>query len=138
MRYDPDKQRMAMRLGIYLASQWRNRAHNESYDQEVSVKSLIDGAIITLPSSNPQRFREQFEQALDQLQADTVIGGWEYANDTELPIRKWLTHWLDWGVRIIPAGVVSERYAKIPARRKKAQIQAKRASAAAKGRKKKA
>ncbi len=135
MRYDPDKQRLAMRLGIYLATQWRNRASTENYDQPWEVGTLLGGAFITQPTTNLDRFRQQFEQALDRLQEDAVIGGWEYVNDSELPLRKWLPIWLGWGVHIVPAGAAIERYSKFPDRRRKAINQGKRASMAAKSRK---
>ncbi len=136
MGYDPDKQRLAMRLGIYLASQWRNRAHSENYEQPWKVETLLEGAFIALPINNFERFRQQFEQALDRLQDDAVIGGWEYVNDMDLPLRKWLPIWLDWGVRVIPIGAAIERYAKIAPRRRKAVAQTKAASKAAGTRKK--
>jgi hypothetical protein len=136
MRYDPDKQRLPMRLGIYLASLWRNRAHNASYDDAPRVATLLEGAFIALPTNNFERFRQQVEDALDRLQSDAVIGAWEYVGDGELPARKWLPVWLGWKIKIVPVGAAVERYTKIAPRRQKAIAQGKRASKAASARKK--
>jgi len=132
LRYDPDKQRLPMRLGIYLASQWRNRAKDKNYEQPFLVKTLLAGACISLPTSNFQRFREQFEQALDWLEEDAVIAPWEYhVEHVELPMRKWFPLWLEWNVRVIPNGMAIARYAKIPGRRREAVSQTKQARKAA-------
>lgn len=131
MRYDPEKQRLAMRLGIYLATQWRNRAHNQSYEQAWKVDTILSGAMITRPAHNFERFRQQFEQALDRLHEDKVIAGWHYEGDTDLPIRKWLAIWLDWKVKVVPAATAIENYAKIAPRRRAATKRSKQAAKAA-------
>jgi len=135
MKYDPDKQRIPMRLGIYLATQWRNRAKDESYEQAWRASSMLNGAFISLPTKNLDRFRQQFEQALDRLQADNVIAGWEYEGDTDLPVRKWFGLWLDWKVKIVPAGAALEPYENIAPRRRALIARGKRASKAATARK---
>ena len=135
MRYDPGKQRFAMRLGIYLATQWRIRAKTENYEQPWSVVTLLNGAFVELPTVNLDRFRQQFEQALDRLQTDNVILGWEYVKDTQLPVRKWFGHWLEWGVKITPVEAAIENYADIPQRRREAIGRGKRAAKAAASRK---
>ncbi len=135
MRYDPAKQRLAMRIGIYLATQWRIRAKTENYEQPWSVATLLNGAFVELPTANLDRFRQQFEQALDRLQSDNVISGWEYVKDTQLPVRKWFGHWLEWGVKITPVEAAIENYADIPQRRREAIGRGKRAAKAAASRK---
>lgn len=136
MRYDPSKQRLAMRIGIYLATQWRIRAKTENYEQPWSVATLLSGSVVSLPTTNFDRFRQQVEQALDRLQADKVIAGWEYVKDTELPMRKWFGRWLEWGVKITPIEAAIENYAAIATRRREAIGRGKRAANAAAARKK--
>ncbi len=138
MQYDPDKQRLAMRLGIYLASQWRIRAATENYAQPWAVRTLLQGAFIELPTANYDRFRQQVENALDQLHTDRVITGWEYVGDTALPLRKWFDQWLDWRVCISPPLTSVERYAELGPRRRRAITRSKQAAAAARQRKGKA
>lgn len=127
MAYDPYRQRMAMRLGIYLASQWRIRASSRNYEQPWRVKTLLAGASLDLPERNLQRFRDQLENALDQLQEDGVIAAWEYERDSALPDRQWFPLWLDWTVRITPPQEIVEHYASIGSGRTKAIARAKRA-----------
>jgi len=138
MQYDPDKQRLAMRLGIYLASQWRIRAATTNYAQPWAVRTLLQGAFIELPTANYDRFRQQVENALDQLHTDRVIAGWEYVGDADLPLRKWFDLWLDWRVSITPPPISVERYAALAPRRRRAIKHSKQAAAAAQQRKGKA
>ncbi len=134
MQYDPDKQRLAMRLGIYLASQWRIRAATENYAQPWAVRTLLQGAFIELPTANYDRFRQQVENALDRLHADRVITGWEYVGDTDLSPRKWFDQWLNWRVSINPPQASIERYGEIAPRRRRAISRSKQAASAAKQR----
>lgn len=132
MQYDPYKRRLPMRLGIYLASQWRIRATTGNYEQPWRVRKLLEGAFIPLPTAHYQRLRDQFEEALDLLQQDKVIAGWEYASaDDELPLRKWFERWLEWRVRIMPPDITVDRYESIAPRRRQAIGRSKRASRAA-------
>jgi hypothetical protein len=129
---------MAMRLGIYLASQWRIRASSQNYAQPWRVSTLLNGACLDLPERNQQRFRDQFENALDQLQEDEVIAGWEYERDGELPLRHWFQLWLGWTVRVTPPQAILDHYTPIATARTRAIGQAKRAGAAASKRRNKA
>jgi hypothetical protein len=134
MTYDSYRQRMAMRLGIYLASQWRIRASFRNYAQPWRVRTMLAGACLDLPQRNLQRFRDQFENALDTLHADGVIAGWEYERDSDLPLRQWFEQWLDWTVRVDPPQDILDHYAPIAASRAKAITRAKRSGASARKR----
>lgn len=136
MQYDPYRQRLPMRLGLYLFSQWRIRASYDNYEQTWAARTLIDGAQIPLPteSKNYSRFRDQFEAALDRLQADGALVDWDYQRDSDLPARGWWDQWLGWHVRITPPAAVIEQYQAFAPRREQAITRSKRARAAARRR----
>jgi hypothetical protein len=96
MRYDAKDpaERMAMRLGLYL--------HFRS-SSITTVNELLNGANISRPSHHPERFRDDYEDAMDRLAADKIIGGWKYIAETELPRYRWLEQWLRWDVAVTQA-----------------------------------
>lgn len=99
MLYDPrdSEQRIALRLGLHL---------HFRPAQVVSVRDILHGARIDIPSHHPERFRDSFEAALDRLSKDGIIGTWAYLRDEdELPRFKWLETWLSWDIAIRPAAV---------------------------------
>jgi hypothetical protein len=94
MRYDPADvgQRMGMRLGLYL--------HFRS-SSVTSVGELLEGANIKLPAHHPERFRDDFENAMDLLKSDGIIADWAYVREVpDLPRYRWLDIWLTWDVAI--------------------------------------
>jgi len=93
LRYEPSKrvERIAMRLGLYL---------HFKPSRITSVAGLLDGAHIERPTHHFEKFRDDFEAALDRLQSDRIIGRWAYSKDTELPIRSWFERWLEWELTI--------------------------------------
>lgn len=114
VRYDPRQgvQRMAMRLGLYLAIQWRIRAYRGNYGQTWQVGTLLKGAKVEMPDRNLNRFRDKFEAALDRLCTDDVIPAWEYDRGDEAALtgRNRYDRWLRWTVRITPSPEVLEHY----------------------------
>jgi hypothetical protein len=110
MRYDPADagQRMGMRLALYL--------HFRSSSVS-SVGELIEGANIKLPAHHPERFRDDFEKAMDLLRTDDVIADWVYVRETELPRYRWLDIWLTWDVAIrqAPSVIVGRSQPQLPA-----------------------
>ena len=73
MQYHPYHDRLAMRLGIYLAFQWRIRSSHGNWDQPWKLRTLLEGAKIDVPKRNPQRFFPQVEAALAQLHRDGAL-----------------------------------------------------------------
>lgn len=109
LRLDPGNrvQRMAMRLGLYL---------HFKPSSEVTVRELLDGAYIEKPQHHMERFRDEFEGALDRLQQDQLIGPWSYVDEAELPARKWLDDWLQWrlSIRETPTRIVASNSQALP------------------------
>lgn len=116
-RYDPRQGvgRLAMRLGIYLTMQWRIRARTQNFDQPWQMSTLLEGARITLPDRNKDRFRKEVERALVKLHQDGILGRCECLDPLtgdEAP-KEWWSQWLRtrWVVQPVPD--VQERYAAI-------------------------
>ncbi len=110
MRYDPADvgQRMGMRLGLYL--------HFRS-SSVTTVGELLEGANIKLPSHHPERFRDDFENAMDLLKADGIVDDWAYVHEVrDLPRYRWIDIWLTWGVAIRqgPNVIVDRSVAQLP------------------------
>jgi hypothetical protein len=73
MQYHPYHDRLPMRIGIYLAFQWRIRAHYGNFDQPWRMATLLEGAKIVVPDRNFARFQSQVAKALEQLKRDGLL-----------------------------------------------------------------
>ncbi len=106
LQYDPYHQRWEKRLSRYFHPLWRIRQADESYSQPIRVKTLLDAIGMSVDRKNPQRTRERFEQAMDRLAEDGVLGGWTYAlqdaDETACERRGWYAQWLRWRVIALP------------------------------------
>lgn len=115
--YDPYRQTWEKRLARYLSWQWRIRAKDEAYSQPYRVETLLDHAGEELNTRAPSRTKERLEKALDRLQADGVIAGWQYDRFDdwfgELVRKGWAEVWLRATVVIEPPDVVVDEYEKI-------------------------
>jgi hypothetical protein len=131
LRYNPQQGvgKIAMRLGIHLALHWRFRAAHGNYEQPWYIRTLLEGTGIPIPAHREQRRRlmEQFDQALDKLQGDGVIAGWQYVRcaETEDPHRVF-PEWIARTVTIAPPPSVLEQYADLAQRRQRELLAAKR------------
>jgi len=133
MGYDPRQGmgRVAMRLGLYLAWQWRIRASHGNFEQPWYVRTLLEGACIPIPPKTDRKARQRliqyFEAALDHMagtqdpdqpesaERKRVITSWEYQQGEYATLRYHgaFEEWLSWTVRIVPPNEVLQRYARI-------------------------
>jgi hypothetical protein len=131
LRYKPHQgvEKIAMRLGLHLALHWRFRAAHGNYEQPWHISTLLESTGIAIPAHRESRRRlmDDFERALDQLQADAVIARWQYVRcaETENPQRVF-PEWLTRTVEIIPPPAVVEQYAQLAPRRRLELAAAKR------------
>jgi hypothetical protein len=110
MRYDPRQGvgRLKMRLGIYLAFQWRIRAAYGTWEQTLKLRTLLEGAKIDVPKKDPQRFFPQVRAALEGLRKDGALGVCECLDFPEWhppadePPKRWVPKFLDGRWRLLP------------------------------------
>ena len=87
-------ERMAMRVALYLSFVRQRR--------ERTVRALLAGAHISIPTVNPLRSREAFDDALGRLRDDGIIFGYEYVGSLPPSSGKgWNTRWLDSEISIL-------------------------------------
>ena len=87
-------ERMAMRVALYLSFVRQRR--------ERTVRALLAGAHISIPTANPLRSREAFDDALGRLRDDGIIFGYEYVGGFPPSFGKgWNTRWLDSEISIL-------------------------------------
>ena len=118
MRYHPYSDRIKMRLGIYLAFQWRIRSRVGTWDQPWKLRTLLEGAKIEVPERNPQRFFPQVLRALTGLQDDGVLAvcealdfpGWQPPADE--PPKRWVPKLLEGRWRLLPPEALRDRLPK--------------------------
>lgn len=117
LAYNPYTQTWEKRLARYLSWQWRIRAKDETYFQPYRVETLLGRAGEELNQSRPRRTQERLEKALDQLQTDGVIAGWQYDRFddwfAQITRKGWANDWLHATVMIEPPGIVVDEYEKI-------------------------
>lgn len=120
MGYDPRYDRLKMRLGIYLAFQWRIRARKSSWDQPWKLRTLLEGAKVDIPKRNPQRFFPQVIRALEGLRADGVLTVCEaldfpdWTVPADEPPKRWVPKLLDGRWRLLPVAAVRDRLPRLP------------------------
>jgi DNA-binding XRE family transcriptional regulator len=99
LQYDPMRQKVEKRLARYLSWQWRIGAKRAEFVRRYKVQTLLQE--VDLDPSGPQppsRLRSRLEKALDQLQGDRVIAGWQYGEgwrEDSLPRQGWLDVWCE-------------------------------------------
>jgi hypothetical protein len=125
IQLDTYHQDMAKRLGVYLTWIFRVRAFRGNYAQPFTTRRLIRATNVatgaTQHRQKQSQFRDRFENALDTLQENGIIGGWQYLKDPEAELaslagqrlrRGWFQLWLDLPLRIEPPQQVLRLYAR--------------------------
>jgi hypothetical protein len=115
LEYDPQKYKFEKRLARYFAWQWRNRQSNTSFMQPFTVLSLLEACKENIDYSRPARVRERIEKALEKLNNDNVILGWQYESIDEdcLTKRGWVNEWINLKILVEPPQIVMDQYQKI-------------------------
>ncbi len=111
LEYNPYRERPQKRLAKYFAFHYRWNAATPTLRR--TVADLLETAGIEPEPANPQRTKSRLHKALDRLQADGVVGRWNAViDDTKLPAKGWLPHWLQTIVEIERPGVLDTHYAR--------------------------
>ena len=134
LRYDPARpgtRRVALRIGLYLAMQWRIQRAYRNIGQPVFVRTLLEGAHIHLPAPEQReqrkRLRRVVEGALDTMaglrpagpEASThspvpppVIAGWRYISGGAAPGPSAFEAWLEAMIKVVPPAEILGYYAR--------------------------
>lgn len=104
LRYDPYRQDWEKRLARLFSWSWRRAAIDGNGRLRYTVQRLLDAAGKEMYARKPSRTRERLETALDTLQQDRVISGWQYEgwNEATASRHGWAAVWLACAVLIIP------------------------------------
>jgi DNA-binding XRE family transcriptional regulator len=113
--YHPINQQWEKRLTRYLSWQWRNRQRMGDYLVPFKIETLLNAANKKVSKHNPVQTKERLEKALDTLQDDHVITGWQYesVNEDMVGSKGWWNEWLNWKVIIEPPQDIMDHYGKI-------------------------
>ena len=115
LAYHPTKETYEKRLAKALSFYWRVNIDKRTV-AEYLILDIVTKYLTEPPDQIDRRKAERVEQALDQLQADGIIGGWCYADGT--PLRKtegalphrWRESWLERTVHIEAPRELAELY----------------------------
>src|SRR5208337_3023740 len=115
LHYDPYRQKWEKRLTRYLSYQWRVRQSHGDYPGPFSIQTLLNAIGMKVDKSHPGETRNRLEKALDTMQEDGVIAGWQYeqTDEAEWERRGGWKGWSNWKVLIEPPPQIVEQYAKI-------------------------
>ncbi|HBC92738.1 MAG TPA: XRE family transcriptional regulator [Pelotomaculum sp.] len=115
VEYHPLKQQWEKRLTRYLTWQWRNRQGGGAYLAPFNIVTLLNAVNKEVSRHNPIQTKERLEKALDILQQDHIITGWQYesVNETIVGTKGWWKEWLIWKVIIEPPQKIMDHYGKI-------------------------
>lgn len=122
LKYDPYRETWEKRLARYLSWQWRTRARGAQYQRPFRAATLLDTVGKGLDERRPAVTRERLEKALDALQRDGVIAGWQYDRWEEglTHQRGWGKLWLEATLLIEPPEAIKEHYQPIERHRPQA------------------
>jgi hypothetical protein len=115
LAYHPIDQQWEKRLTRYFSWQWRNRQGAGAYLVPFNVETLLNAANKEVSKDNPSRTKDRLEKALDTLQRDEIISGWQYelAHEDNVGLKGWWKDWLLWKVIIEPPQEIMDQYEKI-------------------------
>lgn len=100
LEYNLKNELVEKRLARYFTVHLCIAAKNGAASIKRYVGNLIDECTLSVDQRNPQRTKDRFEKALQQLVTDGIIGDWAYTDDSPLPARQWLDTWRTRSVRI--------------------------------------
>lgn len=115
LRYNVRTEAVEKRLVRYLSWQWRIRSKSATYLQPYEAQTLIKEAGIKVPERNANRACERLEKALERLQADNLILGWQYIDWDWENAKKhgWIKNWLTTKIAIEPPDLIRDSYQSI-------------------------
>lgn len=96
LQYDPYRRKWEKRLTRYVSWHWRAIARTGQFVQVYRIQTLLEAVGEDLNDRYPSKTRSRLEKALDQLQEDRVIAGWQYDrwDETITEKRGWGGEWL--------------------------------------------
>ena len=132
LRYHVRAEAVEKRLVRYLSWQWRIRSKTTSYLQPYDVQTLVKECGLQIPKRNAHRTVERLEKALDKLQSDNLISGWQYIGWDWEQTKKhgWLNDWLSAKIAIEPPDLIKDSYETIHGAALEKQIEAPKINAA--------
>lgn len=112
LRYNVRTQAIEKRLVRYLSWQWRIRSKSAGYLQPYEAQTLLKEAGIKIPKRNAVRSCERLEKALDRLQSDGLIRGWQYSEWDWSKTNKhgWIKGWMTEKIAIEPPDFILDAY----------------------------
>jgi len=118
--YDYYRNFWEKRIGNYLAWIWRSRQNKADFLVPIMVDTLLKQVNNEIACKNAQNTRNRLENALDKLENDGVIKGWQYIDIDEdaLVGRNWINNWLKLKLVVEPPIEILEEYSKIKKIRK--------------------
>lgn len=114
--YSPVHGRYKRWLGFVLSWIFRDRKKQQSWKQAFTVRWLLQEAGLPVDEKpvNPQRPFHLFQEALETLQADGVIGEYQYPDEKGGMFKRggrgWYPRWLDSRLVIMPPDDVHTAY----------------------------
>lgn len=96
LRYHVHNDRMPLRIGLYLAFQWRIRLHNHALKKPFTMLALLEGTKLLegdpdSPPRNEPRYRQRIEEAIAQLHEDKLLAVGQRLEPPDGP-----EPWKDW------------------------------------------
>ncbi|MDD4238652.1 MAG: helix-turn-helix transcriptional regulator [Desulfotomaculaceae bacterium] len=115
VEYHPINQQWEKRLTRYLTWQWRNRQGGGAYLAPFNIETLLNAVNKEVSKHNPIQTKVRLEKALDILQQDHIITGWQYesVNEEIVGTKGWWKEWLIWKIIIEPPQEIMDHYGKI-------------------------
>lgn len=101
LHYDPYHEHWEKNIGLYLLFHGHMQLKGKAGKLTRVIQDIMDEVSLPRDTENPQRTRTRFEKAMNRLEEDGLIDGWEYSTENAaLPHKQWLTRWLTWTIHV--------------------------------------
>ena len=112
LNYNPEKQWCEKRLSRFLSWRWSAITKEERYFLPYQIQTLLEAINLQPNHRFPSRSRDRLEKALDRLQRDQVIAGYQYEDwpEERASGHGWLEEWLQTRIIIEPPECIVDSY----------------------------
>lgn len=107
---NPQNDRYALRLALYLAELWREQAKQGNFSQPIAMIDLLNNSMIDADTHHLSDIVPRIEIALERLKAMNIIGHIQCLDPVDKQQARWGKEWLAARWEILPPVTLIQAY----------------------------
>jgi hypothetical protein len=120
---NPQNDRYALRLALYLTERWRGQAKGGAFSTPLSMNELLAASMIEIDKRHlTTEMAPRIEAALQRLEDMSIIGKQSCLNPVDKTKGRWGKDWLTARWEILPPPELIRTYRQTPARRRRQSL----------------